>query len=545
MVEEKATNVSGIEGVDEDDEEPGEVIESAPPLKVGEEREINSSGIKKKLLKSGLGWDTPEFGDEVTVHYVGTLLDGTKFDSTSDQDKPFNFKLGHGQVVIGLDHAIITMKKGETALFTLPPELGYGATGTNGVPPNCVIQFEVDLISWITVADVCKDGGIIKKGEQIGPPGDLDEVLVKYQVRLDDGAMVATTPEEGVEFHVKDGHFCPALPKALKTMRRGEKSGNNSKNEFPLIPPNAILNIDLELVSFKPVINVTDDSKVMKKILKEGEGTLTANDGAAVTIRYTAMLEDGTVFEKKGFEEGPLEFITDEEEVIAGLDLAAATMKKREQAILTIASEYGFGGTEAKCDLAVVPPNSTIVYEVEMLDFVKAADYVSEDVSFGDDDQKLVKALRVSCRLNGAACSLKLNDFHEAIKLCSKVLDVEFHNIKALYRRAQAYMEIADLDLAELDIKKALEADSQNRELKLIQKNLKQRQAESKKRDAKLYSNMFARMTKDSSVATTKRLKIEEVVDNKRDEEIMAMETENVSVSSAPPPDNEMVIDSS
>ncbi|XP_028053276.1 70 kDa peptidyl-prolyl isomerase-like isoform X1 [Camellia sinensis] len=603
MVEEKATNVSGIEGEDEDDEEPGEVIESAPPLKVGDEREINSSGIKKKLLKSGLGWDTPEFGDEVTVHYVGTLLDGTKFDSTSDQDKPFNFKLGQGQVVTGLDHAIITMKKGETALFTLPPELGYGATGTNGVPPNCVIQFEVDLISWITVADVCKDGGIIKKvmekGEQIGPPGDLDEVLVKYQVRLDDGAIVATTPEEGVEFHVKDGHFCPALPKALKTMRRGEKvnliiqpkyafgeSGNNSKNEFPLIPPNAVLNIDLELVSFKPVINVTDDSKVMKKILKEGEGTLTANDGAAVTIRYTAMLEDGTVFEKKGFEEGPLEFITDEEQVIAGLDLAAATMKKREQAILTIASEYGFGGTEAKRDLAVVPPNSTIVYEVEMLDFVKekapwemsnpekieaaerkkeegnilfknrkyqragkkydkAADYVSEDVSFGDDDQKLVKALRVSCWLNGAACSLKLNDFHEAIKLCSKVLDVEFHNIKALYRRAQAYMEIADLDLAELDIKKALEADSQNRELKLIQKNLKQRQAESNKRDAKLYSNMFSRMTKDSSVATTKRLKIEEVVDNKRDEEIMAMETENVSVSSAPPPDNEMVIDSS
>lgn len=405
--------------------------------------------------------------------------------------------------------------------------------------------------------------------------------------------------QKGVEFHVKDGHFCPALPKALKTMRMGEKvnliiqpkyafgeSGNNSKNEFPLIPPNAVLNIDLELVSFKPVINVTDDSKVMKKILKEGEGTLTANDGAAVTIRYTAMLEDGTVFEKKGFEEGPLEFITDEEQVIAGLDLAAATMKKREQAILTIASEYGFGGTEAKRDLAVVPPNSTIVYEVEMLDFVKekapwemsnpekieaaerkkeegnilfknrkyqragkkydkAADYVSEDVSFGDNDQKLVKALKVSCWLNGAACSLKLNDFHEAIKLCSKVLDVGFHNIKALYRRAQAYMEIADLDLAELDIKKALEADSQNRELKLIQKNLKQRQAESNNRDAKLYSNMFSRMTKDSSVATTKRLKVEEVVDNKRDEEIMAMETENVSVSSAPPPDNEMVIDSS
>lgn len=86
-----------------------------------------------------------------------------------------------GQVVTGFDHAIITMKKGEIALFTLPPELGYGAIGRNGVPPNCVIQLEVELISWITVVDICKDGGIIKrvmeKGEQAGPPGDLDEVL--------------------------------------------------------------------------------------------------------------------------------------------------------------------------------------------------------------------------------------------------------------------------------------------------------------------------------------------------------------------------------
>ncbi|GFZ10158.1 tetratricopeptide repeat (TPR)-like superfamily protein [Actinidia rufa] len=564
MVVEKASNVSQIEDEDELDEEPGEVIESAPPLKVGEEREINSSGLKKKLLKRGLGWDTPEFDDEVTVHYVGTLLDGTKFDSTRDDDKPFNFKLGYGQVVTGLDQAIITMEKGEIALFTLPPELSYGATGANGVPPNCVIQFEVELISWIKVVDVCKDGGIIKKvmekGEQTGPPSDLDEVLVKYQVKLDDGAIVATTPEDGVEFHVKDGCFCPALPKALKTMRTGEKVNlviqpqlrstkvfsyfkfaadafgerdSELKNDFPLIPSSSVLNIDLELVSFKPVIDITGDSKVIKKILKEGEGTLSANEGVAVTIRYTAMLDDGTIFEKKGFDEGPLGFITDEEQVIAGLDRAVATMKKREHAILTITSEYGFGNTEIKRDLAVVPPNSTLLYEVEMLDFVKAADYVSEDATFGDDDQKLVKALRVSCWLNGAACSLKLNDFHEAIKLCSKVLDVEFHNAKALYRRAQAYMKTADLHLADLDIKRALEADPQNREVKLIQKNLKQLQAESDKRDAKLYSNMF-RMT-DSSAAT-KRLKVEKVEDNKRDEEVMAAEMEKVAVSSAAPP---------
>lgn len=65
MVTEKATNVSEIED-DEDDEEPGEVIESAPPLKVGEERELSISGLKKKLLKLDHGWETPELGDEAT-----------------------------------------------------------------------------------------------------------------------------------------------------------------------------------------------------------------------------------------------------------------------------------------------------------------------------------------------------------------------------------------------------------------------------------------------------------------------------------------------
>ncbi|KAK9215809.1 hypothetical protein WN944_007815 [Citrus x changshan-huyou] len=105
------------------------------------------------------------------------------------------------------------------------------------------------------------------------------------------------------------------------------------------------------------------------------------------------------------------------------------------------------------------------------------------------------------------------------------VLDCDCHNVKALYRRAQAYMEIADLILAELDIKKAIEADPQNREVKLLQKSLKQLQAESNKRDAKFYANMFVRVTKDSSVAT-KKLKVEKSEEEERREVAVAMETE-------------------
>lgn len=561
---------------DEVDEEAGEEIESAPPLNVGEEREINSNGLKKKLLKHGHGWETPEFGDEVTVHYVGILLDGTKCVSTMDKGEPVTFELGQEKVVAGLDCGIVTMRKGERALFILPSETGFGSTDLDAVASKTVVQFEVELVSWISVVDVCKDGGIIKKimekGELIGPPGDLDEVLVRYAVRLLGGVTVAETPEHGVEFYVKDGHFCQALPKAIKTMRKGERvnlivqpqyafaDGNkDSENGVPSIPPSSILNIDLELVSFKPVINVTGDLGVLKKILKEGEGLLTASEGAAVTIRYTAKLEDGTLLEKRGFDGEALKFLTDEEQVVAGLDQAVATMKKGEHAIVTVEPDYGFGNTEVKLDLAMVPPCSTIIFEVEMLEFTKekdpgemnkqeriqvaqrkkeegnllfkngkyrgavkkyekAIDCVNEDEPFKDDDQKIVKSLRVACWLNGAAACLKRNYFQEAIKQCSKVLEVESCNVKALYRRAQAFMETADLHLAELDIKKALEIDPENREVKLIQKTLKQLQAESNKRDAKLYTTMFACLSNENSSAA-KRLKVKET-ESKNEENV-------------------------
>ena len=104
------------------------------------------SGLQYSVEQPGTG-AMPAKGQTVSVHYTGWLTDGTKFDSSRDRNKPFQFTLGEGQVIQGWDEGVAAMKIGETRTLVIPPSLGYGARGAGGViPPNSTLVFKVQLL---------------------------------------------------------------------------------------------------------------------------------------------------------------------------------------------------------------------------------------------------------------------------------------------------------------------------------------------------------------------------------------------------------------
>jgi len=103
-------------------------------------------GVKVDTTKAGDGQNYPKAGQTVVVHYTGTLTNGTKFDSSRDRGKHFEFKIGMGQVIKGWDEGVAKMSKGEQATLTISPDYGYGPSGVGGViPGNATLIFDVEL----------------------------------------------------------------------------------------------------------------------------------------------------------------------------------------------------------------------------------------------------------------------------------------------------------------------------------------------------------------------------------------------------------------
>ncbi|BDA45510.1 Peptidyl-prolyl cis-trans isomerase FKBP62 [Coccomyxa sp. Obi] len=520
---------------------------------VGKEKDLTGDGgVIKKILVEGSGWETPSKGDEVTVHYVGTLEDGTVFDSSRERDTPFVFSLGQGRVIKGWDEGVKTFKKGEKALLTCKADYAYGEQGSPPkIPPNATLNFEVELLSWKSVKDIAGDGGVIKtiltEGSGWTKPKDQDEALVRYTVRVggSDGASVASSSADGDVISVASCQL-KAFQVALKTMKEGEKVTLHIKPEYGYsaegrpegVPADAELEADLELVLIRKVETATDDGQVSVKLIKKGKNYRKPNEGATVKVAYTARIggPDGPVFEEYS-REAPLTFIADEGEVVEGLDLGVLKMNEDEVMEIRVAPEYGFGDKEEKRPLGTVPPNSTLLYTVELLEVIKAkeswdmsaedkvqaaqkrkelgnkffkaekwsraakkykaaGDIIDHDKDFSTELKKESAALKKSANLNTAAAYIKQGLWKDAIAAANKVLNSNPSDVKALYRRAQAHLGQQDFVEALVDIKAALQVEPANKDVRVLLARYKKESAAANQRDAVMYKTMFQKLAK-------------------------------------------------
>lgn len=99
--------------------------------------------IEDEVVGTG---DEAKSGMTVTVNYVGTLLNGTKFDSSFDRGVPFSFKLGAGSVIAGWDQGLLGMKVGGKRKLVIPAALAYGSREIGSIPANSPLVFEVELL---------------------------------------------------------------------------------------------------------------------------------------------------------------------------------------------------------------------------------------------------------------------------------------------------------------------------------------------------------------------------------------------------------------
>lgn len=126
----------------------GEDVESIAeiPVSTGITDMNKATELEIKDLIPGTG-EVAVSGKNVSVNYIGTLVDGTKFDSSYDRNEPFSFTLGIGQVIEGWEEGIVGMKVGGKRKLTIPSSMAYGEAGIPGViPGGATLVFEVELL---------------------------------------------------------------------------------------------------------------------------------------------------------------------------------------------------------------------------------------------------------------------------------------------------------------------------------------------------------------------------------------------------------------
>lgn len=356
------------------------------------------SGLKYKITQQGKGIQATA-GSKVSVHYTGTLTNGTKFDSSKDRNQPFSFKLGAGQVIKGWDEGIALLKVGDKAVFTIPPGLAYGEKEMGSIPANSTLIFEVELLSveegpkpfdvkgkdTVTTQSGLQYIVVSRSKENTAKPMKGDVVSVHYTGYLLDGKIFDSSRErdQPIELPIGVGRVIKGWDEGIQLMSVGDKMrliipanlAYGEQGAGGVIPPNATIIFDVELMAIKEgpkpfdvkgkdTITTASGLKyiVVEKAQQPGPQ---AADGTTVSVHYTGYLLDGKIFDSSLERGQPISFKLGEGRVIRGWEEGIKLMSVGDKMKLIIPANLAYGEQGAG---GVIPPNATIIFDVQLMD---------------------------------------------------------------------------------------------------------------------------------------------------------------------------------
>jgi len=272
--------------------------------------------------------------------------------------------------------------------------------------------------------------------------------------------------------------------------------------------------------------DLTGDGGVIKTIIKHGQGPLVPK-GAKPEVHYVGTLEDGTKFDSSRDRGNYFTFELGAGRVIKAWDLGIATMKVGEVCNLKCRGDYAYGESGSP---PTIPANATLNFEVELFGwedpepdttqekiaaaakrkeegnalfkqgkyaeaskkYNKVLDYFKHSYGITEEEKKPVDEVKLASLLNLAACQVKLKENSDAVLSCHKALDIDNHNVKALFRRAQAYGQNSEFDLAKADLLEAIKLSPNSKEIRDELETLKKNMASSREKEKALFSKMFS-----------------------------------------------------
>lgn len=395
-------------------------------------------GLHKTVLAEGTG-KKPVKGAKASVHYVGTLEDGTKFDSSRDRGELFEFTIGKGQVIKGWDRGVATMRVGEKAILRCSPEYGYGAVGSPPtIPPGATLLFEVELFDWSREVDVspAKDKSIMKDilsdGVDYENPGFESKVtldLAVYAAPFSADSPRDPTPvweRTGWEVQIGETPLPPFLEQCLKTMRKSEAA------------------------AFRIRAGLVRDA--VPDFAIPAEADRNSND-----VTYT--VEVHALSSVKSWE-------------FTGAEKVAEGLKRKDSG-----NDALRAGDRVRAECY----------------YRRALEFVGEDYGFEDP------ALKAECHVaravtmnNLAQVLLDRREYDEAAGFCRKLLDISPDNAKGLFRYAKALNGKQEWDDAVKVTDRLIELEPENADAKALRAAIQAQQKDFDKKQKSLFKRMFS-----------------------------------------------------